>query len=395
MALKGILKQSALNIFPPSGDLSMGGFKLTDLGNPTLPQDAATKSYVDAFVSGLTPLTACRVATTTALTVTYSNGTAGVGATLTNASTQAAIAIDGVTLALNDRVLVKNQSSTFQNGVYTATTLGDGSHNWVLTRATDFNSSSNILEGSFTNITAGSVNIGEVWLETGSGPFTIGTTPIVFTLFSILGTMATQNSNAVAITGGTITGTTVSGLTVSTTTGTLTLANNFITSGNFSLTLTQTSATNVTLPTTGTLTTLATVLATANTWGATQTYADNIITGPELKDFSETTQSVAAATTTTVDYTLGGIILLSQDTAITTFNITNPSPTGKACSLTFIRTKDATGTARLITWPSGTIWAGGATPTLSTTTGAVDIITLLTVNAGTTWYGFVGGQAFA
>lgn len=196
---------------PTNGTITITGAAVTGLPTPSAGSDAATKTYVDAFVSGLTPLTACRVATTGALTVTYSNGAAGVGATLTNAGAQTVIVIDGVTLSINDRVLVKNQASTFQNGVYTATTLGDGTHNWVLTRATDFNSSSNITEGSFTNITAGSTNIGEVWLETGSGPFTVGTTAIVFTIFGILGTMATQNANAVAITGGAINGTIIGG----------------------------------------------------------------------------------------------------------------------------------------------------------------------------------------
>jgi hypothetical protein len=178
---------------------------------PVANADLTNKAYVDAFVSGLTPLTACRVATTTALTVTYSNGTAGVGATLTNAGAQAAISIDGVSLSASDRVLIKDQASQFQNGVYTVTTVGSGATNWVLTRATDFNSSSNITEGSFTNITAGSTNAGQVWLETGSGPFVIGTTAIVFNLFGNFGTMATQNANAVAITGGTVNGVVIGG----------------------------------------------------------------------------------------------------------------------------------------------------------------------------------------
>ncbi len=335
-----------------------------------LSASGTTKRYTPKYMSdfiykllaGRTLIADCLVATTTALTVTYSNGSSGVGATLTNAGTQAAIVIDGVTLSATNRVLVKNQAAPAQNGIYTVTTLGSGATNWVLTRATDYDQAAEMVLGTFTNVTSGTVNANTAWVNTSAGTIVVGTTSINFA----------RPFNAL-----------LSG------TNSLTL------SGAFNGILTITADTNVTLPTSGTLTTLANVLATGNTWGATQTYADNIITGPEFKDFSETTQSVSAASTTTVDYTAGGIVLLSQDTAITTFNITNPSPTGKACSLTFIRTKDATGTARLITWPSGTIWAGGSAPTLSTTTGAIDIITLLTTNAGSTWYGFVAGQALA
>ena len=60
----------------------------------------------------------CLVATTANLTATYSNGTAGVGATLTNSGTQAALSIDGVTLAVGNRVLVKDQTASLQNGIY-------------------------------------------------------------------------------------------------------------------------------------------------------------------------------------------------------------------------------------------------------------------------------------
>lgn len=126
--------------------------------------------------------TSCRVATTAALTATYNNGTSGVGATLTNSGTQAALSIDGVSLAVNDRVLVKNQATAAQNGIYTVTTVGSGSTNWVLTRATDFNKASiaGVVEGAFTVISEGTANSTMLWIETGAGPFTIGTTAISF-----------------------------------------------------------------------------------------------------------------------------------------------------------------------------------------------------------------------
>lgn len=389
-------------------------------------------NYIYNLLSGAALIADCRVATTTALTVSYSNGSSGVGATLTNGGAQAAISIDSVTLALNDRVLVKNQAAPAQNGIYKATTLGSVSTNWVLTRVTDYDQAAEMILNTYTNVTAGTTNANTTWINTSVGTIVVGTTAINFarphgaivsptnslTLSGAFNGVLTitADTNVTLPTSGTLVNSAVTTLSSLTSIGTIGtgvwqgtvvapayggtgIANNAAStitiSGNFATTLTVSNTTSVTLPTTGTLTTLATVLATANSWGATQTYADNVITGAELKDFSETTQTVAAATTTTVDYTAGGIVNLTQDTAITTFNITNPSPTGKTCKLVIIRTKDNTGTARLITWPSGTIWPNGTIPTLSSTANAVDIFTLITKDAGTTWYGFIGGQAFA
>lgn len=129
-------------------------------------------------------------------------------------------------------------------------------------------------------------------------------------------------------------------------------------------------------------------------------YADNmtmggVLTGAELKNYSETVQTVVAASTTTIDYSAGGYVILTQDTNITTFTITNPTANNKACKIVIRRVKDNTGTSRTIVWPTTTKWAGGSAPTLSTTANAIDFYTLVSDNGGTTWYGFVGGQAFS
>lgn len=150
--------------------------------------DSTHKGYLTASdwnafssMAGMSGHESCRVATTANLTATYSNGASGVGATLTNSSTLAAISIDGVSLSSSDRVLVKDQSTPAQNGIYTVTTVGSGAVAWVLTRATDFDEASEITMGAYVVITAGTANAGTIWIESGMGPWTMGTTAITFT----------------------------------------------------------------------------------------------------------------------------------------------------------------------------------------------------------------------
>lgn len=124
-------------------------------------------------------------------------------------------------------------------------------------------------------------------------------------------------------------------------------------------------------------------------------FQDNVVSRQELKDYAESVQDVTAATTTDFDLTSGNVINLSQATDITTLTFSNPSASGSMCSFTLVRTKDATATARSITWPAAVKWDQGVSPTLSSSASAVDIFSFMTIDGGTTWYGFVGGQAFA
>jgi len=165
---------------------------LTLTQNPVNPLDAATKQYVDAAVEGLNVHAPAAAATTANLTATYNNGVSGVGATLTNAGAQAAFAVDGYTATLGARILVKNQTAGAENGVYTVTTLGSGSTNWVLTRATDMddvgNSSNQLGPGDYVFVSSGTQNGGTAWVVTTPLPITIGTTPITFVQFAGPGT---------------------------------------------------------------------------------------------------------------------------------------------------------------------------------------------------------------
>ncbi|CAB4124212.1 hypothetical protein UFOVP51_75 [uncultured Caudovirales phage] len=109
----------------------------------------------------------CYGATTGNLVAIYNNGSSGVGATLTNNSTLAAFTVDGLSPTLNARILVKNQTPLSNpNGIYTLTTIGDGSTPWILTRAIDYDTTSEIQKGDFVQVTNGTVNANTKWIQT-------------------------------------------------------------------------------------------------------------------------------------------------------------------------------------------------------------------------------------
>lgn len=132
---------------------------------------------------GFVTYSSCRVATINPLTAVYNNGTLGVGATLTNSGIQAALSIDGVTLKINDRVLIKDQAATFENGIYVVTDTGSATSNWQITRSTDFNSTAKIVYLGSVLIAQGATNAGKYFQETSATPIVVGTNPITFNLF--------------------------------------------------------------------------------------------------------------------------------------------------------------------------------------------------------------------
>jgi hypothetical protein len=158
--------------------------------DPTLDLQVATKQYVDTQVSaGIHFHQPVRVESPTNLNATYSNGTAGVGATLTNAGTQAALVLDGVTLSVADRVLIYTQTTQTENGIYVVTSVGSGSTNWVLTRSSDANtyvsaSPSGLSEGSTVFVQQGTTGAGETYTCNTVGTITFGVTNITFAQIS-------------------------------------------------------------------------------------------------------------------------------------------------------------------------------------------------------------------
>jgi hypothetical protein len=166
-----------------ASSLTLGG--LTSVAvtqDPVSALQLATKQYVDAVAEGLHVHAACAAATTGTLasitggTVTYNNGTAGVGATLT--LSVALTVLDGYTLLNGDRVLVKNEATQANNGIYTWATGGT-----VLTRATDFDTAAEMASGDFTFVTNGTLYANTGWVQT--DPVTVvGTSPVTWVQFS-------------------------------------------------------------------------------------------------------------------------------------------------------------------------------------------------------------------
>lgn len=211
---------SLTDIAAPTANFSMGGFALTNVQDPTNPQDAATKNYVDGIAQGLHVHASCEAGTTATLasitggTVTYNNGTAGVGATLTFSN--ALTVLDGVTLSPGFRILVKNEANLANNGIYVYTS------STVLTRASDFDTAAEIAGGDFTFVSGGTVLDNTGWVQT-EPCNVVGTDPIQFQQFSGAGTY--QAGTGLTLTGNvfSITNTAVTAATYGLVAGTQTL----------------------------------------------------------------------------------------------------------------------------------------------------------------------------
>ena len=155
----------------PSGYKDRAGFGATSL---------VSKEYVDAIKQALDVKESVTVATTANLSATYNN----VGGTLTNSGSNAALQLDGITVSSADRVLVKDQSTAAENGIYVVTTVGDGSTAWVLTRADDANASAEMTGGVFTFVEQGTIGAENGYVFTHNGAPTLGTTALTVSQFS-------------------------------------------------------------------------------------------------------------------------------------------------------------------------------------------------------------------
>jgi hypothetical protein len=150
-------------ITAPAADVNLNSHKITGLAAPTNPTDAANKAYVDATAQGLDVKNSCRMASTASVTI----ASPGAGA------------IDGVTPVAGDRVLLKDQASAPQNGIY----VWNGAA-VAMTRATDADTSADVTPGMFTFIEDGTVNADTGWVLATNAPITLDTTVLTFVQFS-------------------------------------------------------------------------------------------------------------------------------------------------------------------------------------------------------------------
>ena len=139
-----------------------------------------TYDYVVRVFAGITTKASVKLATIEALPACTASGT-GVGKTLT-ADAVGVLTVDSVATVLNDRILVKNQATAKDNGIYEVTTEGTTAVAFVLTRATDVDENAEALSGIYIPVTAGTENANTDYTLSTADPIVVDTTSLTFVL---------------------------------------------------------------------------------------------------------------------------------------------------------------------------------------------------------------------
>ena len=162
-----------------TGTVDVSSAKITSVASPSADTDAATKGYVDGVVNGLDVKKSVDFASTANVAGTYNNSAGTI-----TASSNGALSMDGGSPSNGQRVLLKDQSSNVQNGVYVVTNSGGAGSQYVLTRAADADANAEISGGAFFFVEQGSANADNGYVTTHNGTPTLGTDAITFEQFS-------------------------------------------------------------------------------------------------------------------------------------------------------------------------------------------------------------------
>lgn len=318
-------KISANGSIGMSGNLSLGGNRVTNVAMPTSPNDAATKDYVDSFVQGMHWAGSVRLATTQNISLT------GIQT------------IDGVALQVNDRVLVKNQTNAIENGIYLASS-GDWS------RANDYNSEVEI-NNSAVFVLQGSTQAKTTWVQT-STVTDLGASAISFSAFS--GPVINSAGSGITLgTNGSVAVKEGAGIAFD---GNGALIVDVYSGGGLMITTNNTSATTPT--TTGASLALTQTGVTAGSYGsATQSPVFNVdtkgrITAADMVTITPAFASITALPSTLTGYGITDAVRKAGDTMTGNLSIV---PTTGIAQFTITRATQATGQASLtLTTQSGT-----------------------------------------
>lgn len=432
-----------------SGAINMGSNQINAVTDPTSAQDAATKNYVDSVASGIQPIEAVTAASTANISGTYLNGTAGIGATFTVTAT-GALSLDGQSPAANTRVLIKNQTSGFQNGVYNVTVAGTTGVSPVLTRSSDYNTASEMNAGNLIPVINGTVNALTSWLNSAMIT-TVGTDSLTFVQWTANpGNYLLKANNLSDVTSANTSFNNISPLTTlgdiiyeDVTPKAVRLAGNITSTKNF---LVQTGTGSVSAaPVWGTIVSGDIPTLNQNTSGSAASFTGSLsgdvtgiqgatvvskIAGTTVSGATGTTNVMFSASPTTTGTMIAAAITMSSTLAMTNSNVTTikqavyngiiddgNSGTSKTidwttgslhkiamtgnCAFTFTAptgvarvqlmcTQDATG-GRTATWPTSApkvFWSNAAPILTPTPTTGVDIFTF--IYDGTNYYGMVG-----
>lgn len=332
-----------VNIATTNGCVAFNGTCL----NSSISNATAWKQAVNYATTGALPSN------------TYNNGTSGVGATITEVGT-GALSIDGASPSVGQRVLIKNEGTAANNGIYTVTVAGSGIAAFVLTRATDFNSTADVYPGVAAYVISGTANGDDSFVLTSAAPITIGTTALTFAIFAngnitLPITIANGGTNATS----------------------------FSTSGNA---VYYNGTSLVTAPTTGSIT-IPYATTTAISATATSTFSAGVGIGTTTPAapldvngaaFSECVP-VADASTITLNWYAGNCFTVTV-AASRTLAFSNVYP-GETIRV-FV-TQGGSG-SNTLTYPGSVSWPAKTAPTLTTAVGTWDVISFTTATSTAT-----------